>query len=321
MSAPHELIQRLLDGDRAALARVLTLIERRPAEAPLLDDTFASRTGGAATVGVTGSPGAGKSTLVGSLLKAAVQRNERVAVLALDPISSLTRGAVLGDRVRMEHTTADPRVFVRSMTADNGAGGLALATPFAIRALDAAGWPWVFVETVGVGQAEFDVVEAATTTIVVLTPAAGDEIQAIKAGLMEMADIFVLNKADLDGAQSARFDLERAVQRRPGEAWKPPIVESVASQDRGTEEVWDAIGRHRLYLRESGTMAKRQQRLLLLALRGLLNAEIERRVSAALAARDLPDMLATVQMGELGIGRLSRIIRDRVAAQGAPDPP
>ena len=128
---------------------------------------LAPHTGRAATIGITGAPGAGKSTLVGSLLKAAVQRNDRVAVLALDPMSPLTRGAVLGDRLRMEHTTADERVFVRSMTADNGAGGLALATPFAIRALDAAGWPWIVIETVGVGQTEFDIVEAATTTVVV----------------------------------------------------------------------------------------------------------------------------------------------------------
>ena len=175
-------------------------------------------------------------------------RNDRVAVLALDPMSPLTRGAVLGDRLRMEHTTADERVFVRSMTADSGAGGLALATPFAIRALDAAGWPWIVIETVGVGQTEFDIVEAATTTVVVMTPGAGDEVQAVKAGLMEMADVFVLNKADRDGTQAARLDLERAVQHLPPGAWRPPIVETVASEDRGIAAVWDAIESHRTQL-------------------------------------------------------------------------
>ena len=209
---PADLLGRLLRGDRAALARAITLIDRRPLEAAAIDAVLAPHTGRAATVGITGPPGAGKSTLVGSLLKAAVRRDERVAVLALDPMSALTRGAVLGDRLRMEHTTADERVFVRSMTADNGAGGLALATPFAIRALDAAGWPWVLIETVGVGQTEFEIVEAATTTVVVLKPGAGDEVQAVKAGLLEMADVFVINKADRDGTQATRLDLERTVQ-------------------------------------------------------------------------------------------------------------
>ena len=215
MPVPADLLGRLLRGDRAALARAITLIDRRPLEAAAIDAVLAPHTGRAATVGITGPPGAGKSTLVGSLLKSAVRRDERVAVLALDPMSALTRGAVLGDRLRMEHTTADERVFVRSMTADNGAGGLALATPFAIRALDAAGWPWVLIETVGVGQTEFEIVEAATTTVVVLNPGAGDEVQAVKAGLLEMADIFVINKADREGTQATRLDLERTVNQLP----------------------------------------------------------------------------------------------------------
>ena len=313
MSAPHELLERLLAGDRASLARVLTLIERRPAEAPLLDASFASRTGRAGTVGITGAPGAGKSTLVGSMLKVAVRRDERVAVLALDPVSPLTRGAVLGDRLRMEHTTADERVFVRSMTADAGAGGLALATPFAIRALDAAGWPWVIVETVGVGQSEFDIVEAATTTVVVLNPGAGDEIQAVKAGLMEMADVFVLNKADHDGAAAARLDIERAVQFLPHDAWHPPIVETVASEDRGTQEVWEAIRSHRRHLADTGTLLERQQRLLRLALRGLLDAELQRRLSVALSADDVPAMVSRIQEGHLPIGHAAGELLARVS--------
>lgn len=313
MSAPHELLERLLQGDRAALARVLTLIERRPTQAPLLDAALAARTGRAGTVGITGAPGAGKSTLVGSMLKCAVRRDERVAVLALDPVSPLTRGAVLGDRLRMEHTTADERVFVRSMTADTGAGGLALATPFAIRALDAAGWPWIVIETVGVGQSEFDIVEAATTTVVVMNPGAGDEIQAVKAGLMEMADVFVLNKADHDGAAAARLDIERAVQFLPHDAWRPPIVETVASEDRGTVEVWAAISAHRQHLVTTGTLRERQQRLLRLALRGLLDAELQRRVTAALSGADVPVMLSQVQGGELELGHTARELLQRVS--------
>ncbi len=313
MTPAHEqLVARLLDGDRAALARVLSLIDRHPVDAVRIDALLARQTGRAGTVGITGAPGAGKSTLVGSLLKSAVRRNDRVAVLALDPKSPFTQGAVLGDRLRMEHTTADERVFVRSMTAESRAGGLALATPFAIRALDAAGWPWVFIETVGVGQTEFDIVEAATTTVVVMNPGAGDEVQAVKAGLMEMADVFVLNKADRDGAAAARLDLERAVSHLPKDAWHPPIVETVASEDRGTDGVWDAIAAHRQHLLDTGTFEARQQRLLKLALHGLIDAELARRSAAALASDDFARALPQLQTGALDIDTAARDLLARL---------
>jgi len=310
---PHEpLVRRLLEGDRAALARVLTLIDRRPAEAAAIDALLARRTGRAGTIGITGAPGAGKSTLVGSLLKSAVRRNDRVAVLALDPKSPFTQGAVLGDRLRMEHTTADERVFVRSMTAETRAGGLALATPFAIRALDAAGWPWVLIETVGVGQTEFDIVEAATTTVVVMTPGTGDEVQSVKAGLMEMADVFVLNKADRDGASCARLDIERAVHHLPASAWKPPVVETVASEDRGTDGVWDAIARHRKHLIDSGEMVRRQQRLLRLALHGLIDADLQQRTNSLLASDEFSSVLSHLQSGDCDLGGATRDLLARL---------
>jgi LAO/AO transport system kinase len=188
------------------------------------------------------------------------------------------------------------------MTADNGAGGLALATPFAIRALDAAGWPWVIIETVGVGQTEFEIVEAATTTVVVLNPGAGDEVQAVKAGLLEMADVFVINKADREGTQATRLDLERTVQQLPAAAWRPPIVETVASEDRGTDEVWDAIGAHRKHLYDTGAMATRQQRLLRLALRRLVLAQLETRLDESLRSDELARRIDAVQAGTSDLG-------------------
>jgi LAO/AO transport system kinase len=311
--AAPELLARLLRGDRAALARVITLIDREPLAAAEIDAALASNTGRAATVGVTGPPGAGKSTLVGSLLKAAVRRDDRVAVLALDPMSALTRGAVLGDRLRMEHTTADERVFVRSMTADNGAGGLALATPFAIRALDAAGWPWIIIETVGVGQTEFEIVEAATTTVVVLNPGAGDEVQAVKAGLLEMADVYVINKADREGTQATRLDLERTVSQLAHGAWRPPILETVASEDRGTDDVWRAIVAHRAHLARTGTIAARQQRLLRLALRRLVLAQLEDRVDAALGCAAFSQRIEAVHAGTSDLDEAGRELLARVA--------
>ena len=314
MTVPAELLARLLAGDRAALARAITLIDRQPLAAAAIDAVLASRTGRAATVGITGPPGAGKSTLVGALLKSAVARNDRVAVLALDPMSALTGGAVLGDRMRMEHTTADERVFVRSMTADNGAGGLALATPFAIRALDAAGWPWVLIETVGVGQTEFEIVEAATTTVVVVNPGAGDEVQAVKAGLLEMADVFVINKADREGTQATRLDLERTVHQLAAGAWRPQIIETVASEDRGIEDVWAAILAHRQHLIATGALAQRQQRLLRLALRRLVLAELDRRVDAQLRSGEFSRLVDEVQAGTSDFGQAGRALLASVTA-------
>jgi LAO/AO transport system kinase len=312
LTIPADLLERLVRGDRAALARAITLIDRRPLDAPAIDAVLAPHTWRAGTIGVTGAPGAGKSTLVGSMLKAAVQRNDRVAVLALDPVSPLTRGAVLGDRLRMEHTTADERVFVRSMTADSGAGGLSLAAPFAIRALDAAGWPWVIIETVGVGQTEFEIVEAATTTVVVMNPGAGDEVQAVKAGLMEMADVFVLNKADREGAHATRLDLERTVHQLPHGSWRPPVVDTVASEDRGTGEVWAAIEAHRSWLVETGAMADRQQRLLKLALRGVLSSQCEERITRTLRGEAFAAVLGDLQSGRSDLQRAGQQLMARV---------
>lgn len=315
MAVSADLPGRVLRGERAALARAITLIDRDPLAAAAIDAELAAHTGRAATVGITGPPGAGKSTLVGSLLKAAVRRDDRVAVLALDPMSAITGGAVLGDRLRMEHTTADERVFVRSMTADNGAGGLALATPFAIRALDAAGWPWVLIETVGVGQTEFEIVEAATTTVVVLNPGAGDEVQAVKAGLLEMADVFVINKADREGTLATRLDLERTVSQMPQGAWRPPILETVASEDRGTDEVWSAIAAHRAYLQDTGQLLPRQQRLLRLALRRLALAQIENRVDVVLNSAEFSRRVDAVQSGAAGLGAAGGELLARVCGR------
>jgi len=315
LTVPADLLGRLLRGDRAALARAITLIDRQPLAAAAIDATLGPHTGRAATVGITGPPGAGKSTLVGALLKAAVRRDDRVAVLALDPMSAISGGAVLGDRLRMEHTTADERVFVRSMTADNGAGGLALATPFAIRALDAAGWPWVLIETVGVGQTEFEIVEAATTTVVVLNPGAGDEVQAVKAGLLEMADVFVINKADREGTQATRLDLERTVHQLPADAWRPPIVETVASEDRGTDDVWAAIAAHRAWLVRTGAMAHRQQRLLRLALRRLVRAQLDDRVDAVLESAEFSQRLDAVHAGQADLGAVGEELLARATGR------
>ena len=298
------LAARVIAGERAALARALTRLERDPAAVAALDRALAPHTGRCYTVGITGAPGAGKSTLVGALLDQAIAAQRRTAVLALDPRSPLTNGAILGDRMRMERAAIDTGVFIRSMTADPHGGGLSATTPLAVRALDAAGWPWVLIETVGVGQSELDIVEAAATTVVVLNPGWGDEVQAVKAGLMEVADVFVINKADRPGAAELRQDLERLLAGGQRADWQVPIVETVAHEGRGLAELWKAIDAHRTHQLASGGLATRRRRFSMLAVRALAARLLGARLDAALAGQEFSRRLDSLERGECGLGDL-----------------
>ncbi len=221
--------------------------------------------GAAETIGITGAPGAGKSTLTSALLghlRAGSGAGEKVAVLAIDPSSPFTGGAILGDRVRMAEHALDEGVFIRSMATRGHLGGLALATPEAVRVLDATGHRWVIVETVGVGQVEVEVAGAADTTVVVVNPGWGDAIQANKAGLMEVADVFVVNKADRPGAEETRRDLEQMLDLSELGAWRPPVVLTVATTADGAGELWDAVTAHEAHLVASGELERRRGRRL-----------------------------------------------------------
>jgi GTPase len=202
-------------------------------------------------VGLTGPPGAGKSTLAATLVELLRKAGGKVAVLAVDPSSPLSGGALLGDRIRMQAWATDPRVFVRSMASRGVPGGLAPAAPDAVRLLATAGWPWVLVETVGVGQSEVDVRSVADTTVVLVTPGWGDDVQARKAGVLEVADVFVVNKADRPGASEARGHLESMLENAVA-AWRPPVVEVTATSGEGVAELWSAIGRHRAWRQAGG---------------------------------------------------------------------
>ena len=206
---PADLLERAAGGDRASLARLLSIVERGGPEARALGRLTHPRGGSGYTIGITGAPGAGKSTLTNVLIGHIRAAGDAVAVLAIDPSSPFSGGAILGDRVRMQDHTGDASTFIRSMATRGHLGGLSLSTLEAIRALDATGWPWIVVETVGVGQVEVEVAGAADTTVVVVNPGWGDAVQANKAGLLEIADIFVINKADRPGAEEARRDLDR----------------------------------------------------------------------------------------------------------------
>ena len=288
-SDAQNLAEQVLSGSRLALARLLTLIENEtPAGLAALDQLFA-HTGQAHLIGVTGSPGTGKSSLVNRLALAYRALNRRVAILAVDPSSPFTGGALLGDRVRMHSLSGDPGVFIRSMASRGALGGLASATAGMARALDAAGFERILVETVGAGQAEVDIARLAHTTLVVEAPGLGDDIQAIKAGILEIADILVVNKADRPGAENTervlRSALEMGHPTRPGpgnftepsQNWIPPILKTIANQAGGLNGLMEAIESHAAYLHQSGGWEQRNQ--------ARLQAELDQLIRQALLAR------------------------------------
>jgi LAO/AO transport system kinase len=275
------LLDAARGGDRRALARLISVVERGGADAHDVGRAAHPRGGQAYTIGLTGAPGAGKSTLTSALVAEIRRGGDAVGVLAVDPTSPFTGGAILGDRVRMGDHALDDGVFIRSMATRGHLGGLALATPEAVRVLDAVGLPWILVETVGVGQVEVEIAGAADTTVVVVTPGWGDAVQASKAGLMEIADLFVVNKADRDGADQARRDLERILSLSPDRAWCPPVISTVGTTGAGAGELWQAIGRHRAHLEASGALAERRLARLADELRHILTARLLDRATQA----------------------------------------
>ncbi|WP_017570780.1 methylmalonyl Co-A mutase-associated GTPase MeaB [Nocardiopsis halotolerans] len=260
MHAP-QLVERVREGDRRALARAITLVENGSDALREIMAGLAPHTGRARVVGFTGSPGVGKSTTTNAVVRAARARGLSVAVLAVDPSSPFTGGALLGDRVRMQEHATDPGVFIRSMANRGHLGGLSWATPHALRVLDAAGFDVILVETVGVGQAEVEIAGQADTTVVLCAPGMGDSVQAAKAGVLEVADVFAVNKADRDGAKATLRELRQmiAMKDRTDQEWKPPIVMTVASRDEGVDELWERMDQHFTHLEAGGDLARRRR--------------------------------------------------------------
>ncbi len=279
------LAQQVLQGNRPALARLLTLIENQTPEGQEALRALFPHTGRAHLVGVTGAPGTGKSSLVNRLAyhlrhPPPGERPRKVAIVAVDPTSPFTGGALLGDRIRMRDLAGDPGVFIRSMASRGALGGLAHTTAGVVQALDAAGFEVIFVETVGAGQAEVDIARLAHTTLVVEAPGLGDDIQANKAGILEIADILVVNKADQPGAEATARALREALQLaqpNPERAWEPPVLLTVAPQDTGVPAVLQALAAHREHLRRTQEWEQRE--------RQRLQAEVEQRLREALYAR------------------------------------
>jgi LAO/AO transport system kinase len=264
------LVERALAGDRVATAKLLSLVEQGGTGAREVVSRLHPHTGRAWSVGITGAPGAGKSTLTDALVSCMRAEDLEVGVLAVDPSSPFSGGAILGDRVRMQRHSTDPSVFIRSMASRGHLGGLAVATPQSVRVLDAVGKAWVIIETVGVGQVEVEIASQADTTIVVVNPGWGDEVQAAKAGLLEIADVFVVNKADRPGTDATVSDLAGMLELSADSGWKPPIVRTVATYGDGVADLWAQIGAHRASLEANGAIAKRRRTRLAAELRALV---------------------------------------------------
>jgi LAO/AO transport system kinase len=292
-----KLLVDLLAGGIPALARAISLVENGTERGREILEAVHPRTGRAWRIGVTGPPGAGKSTLVAGITAAAAGAGQSVGVVAVDPSSPFTGGALLGDRIRMHEAAAHPGVFIRSMASRGELGGLAPTTQEVADLLDAAGKDPIILETVGAGQAEVEVAQATDTTLVVLSPESGDAVQTMKAGIMEIADIYVLNKADREGASRLAIEIESMLDARPGEQpWRPPVLETVANAGRGVPELIQAIGRHRAFLEDSGRLGERRRRRLVRRIVALVNAAVTERLLSDRAR--VERMVGLVQKGE-----------------------
>ncbi|SFB71706.1 LAO/AO transport system kinase [Nocardioides terrae] len=291
-------------GSPRAVARLISLVEEAPAGGgTALREVMAALApyaGNAMVVGITGSPGVGKSTTTNALVKELRATGRRVGVLAVDPSSPFSGGALLGDRVRMSDHASDDGVFIRSMASRGHLGGLAWTTPQALRVLDAAGFDVILIETVGVGQSEIEIAALADTTMVLVAPGMGDGIQAAKAGILEIGDVYVINKADRDGADSVRRDLRGmlALADRPDGAWKPPLLKTVAQSGEGLDEVVGAVDAHRRWLTETGELARRRTRRAREEIEAIALDGLRSRWGEVGAVGELDELAASVAAGE-----------------------
>ena len=301
MFMPVELVEKMLTGNQRALARLVSAVEGQGDDVPEIMQAITPELGRAYCIGITGPPGAGKSTLTDRLTAHAREQGQTVGIIAVDPTSPFSGGAILGDRIRMQQHYLDTGVYIRSMASRGHQGGLARAARGVVKVLDAFGKDLIIVETVGVGQSELDIAAAADTTILALVPESGDAIQTIKAGIMEIADLFVINKADRDGAERLQRDLQMMLHvRQSSDVWCPPVIATQAHRNIGTVELYEAVAAHRLELSQSGQLAARRRQNRRQELVDLLHQQLMTTLTARFDdGEGYSELLEQVEVGAL----------------------
>jgi LAO/AO transport system kinase len=316
----QNIVERLLNGDRRALARMVTLIENESPQTRRYLTELHRHAGRAHIIGVTGAPGAGKSTLVTRIVRELRRRDRKISVVAVDPTSPFSGGAILGDRIRMMELAGDPNVFIRSMASRGNLGGLSASTRDVVRAMDAAGYDPIIIETVGTGQAEVEVMRAAQTVLVVSAPGMGDEVQAIKAGILEIADIFVVSKADKPGADQTAAELamllsldpQRRLHDKSKPYWRIPVLKTSAIKDQGITQLVDAMEKHREYLVESGMLMHRAQRQVVSEVQALVLHAVVNALKAHVGEDEWQQMVEDITTRERDPYSVAQELEERI---------